>query len=168
MYCIAAFCSSATHFFLGSFLALIPYLGVNLFSFFWAVDIVGFAEGDVWDEVAPFPIHLSQQIVDTFYKVNEANVFVVKRRKLMDPMKDGIHKGEGANDSSFVESEGEQEGSHKSDEGPQDSEKGRYSSDREQGLDEESKTSSDEEESLEHVEHTSMANSDDDTFNGDG
>ena len=64
----------------------------------------------------------------------------------MDPMKDGIHKNEGTNDSSFVRSEGGQEDSYESEEGPQDSEKGCDSSDGEQGLDEESKTSSDREE----------------------
>ena len=65
--------------------------------------------------MASFSTHLSQHIVHIFYKVNEADVFVVKRRKLMDPMNDGIHEGEGLGDSSFLEREGEQEGSHESD-----------------------------------------------------
>ena len=85
----------------------------------------------------------------------------------MDPMNDGIHEGEGANDSSFVGREGEQEGSHESDKGPQDNEKGHDSSDGEQGFDEESKTSSDGEESLEHAQHTSATDSHD-TFDVDG
>ena len=97
--------------------ALISYLGINWIPLFWAIDIIGSTNGDVWDEVAPSPTHLSQH-VHTFYKVNEVDIFVVKRRKLMDPMNDGIHEDEGANDFSFVGREGGQEGSYESEEGP--------------------------------------------------
>ena len=92
-------------------LALIPYPRINFIPLFWAVDIVGSTDGDVWDEVAPSPTHLSQHIVHTFYEVNKVDAFVFRRRKLMEPINDGIDEGEGANDSSFVEKEGEQEGS---------------------------------------------------------
>ena len=67
----------------------------------------------------PSPTHLSQHVVHTLYKVNNADAFVFKRKKVMEPTNDKIDEGE------------EQEGSHKSDEGPQDSDKGHDSSDGE-------------------------------------
>ena len=82
----------------------------------------------------------------------------------MEPVNDGIDEGEGANDSSFVGREGEQEGSQESDEGQEDNEKGHDSNDGEQGLDEEIKSSSDGEDSSEHAHSASTTDSDDDTF----
>ena len=73
-------------------LALILYPKIKLIPLFWAVDTAGSTDSDVWNEVAPSPIYLSQHIVHTFYKVNDADIFVVKRRKLMNPMNDRIHE----------------------------------------------------------------------------
>ena len=52
-------CSSATHFFWIFPLALIPYPGFNFIPLFWVADIIGSTDGDVWDEVASSPTHLS-------------------------------------------------------------------------------------------------------------
>ena len=135
--CIALpqFCSSATHFFWFLFPTLIPYPSIHLFYIFSVVDIVRSTKGDVWDEVAPSPTHLFQKIIDNFYIVNEEDVFVVKRRYLMDPMDNGIYKGEGAGNAFIVESKGEEdgikEGLHESHKGSQDSDDGHNSSDGE-------------------------------------
>ena len=91
---------------------MIPYHGFNFIPLFGTADIVGSTDGDVWDEVAPSPTHFSQHIVHIFYEVNNTDAYVFKKRKVMEPTNDGIDKGE------------EQEGSHESDEGPQDNEKG--------------------------------------------
>ena len=64
------------------------------------------------------PTHLSQQILHMFHKVNKDDVFVVKRKKLMDPIEDGIYQGEGTNDYLFARSVKDQGGSHKSVKGP--------------------------------------------------
>ena len=101
--------------------------------------MVGSTDSDVSDEVAPSPTHLSQHIVHTLYEVNNADAFVFKRFKMMEPTNDGIDKGE------------EQEGSRESDKGSQDSEKEHDSSDGEQGSDEETNFSSDGDDSSEHV-----------------
>ena len=165
MCCTTAILQQCSTFFFWIFpLTLIPYPGFNFIPLFWTADIVGSTDGDVWDEVAPSPTHLSQHIVHIFYEVNNVNAFVFKRKKLMESMNDGIDEGEGASDSSFVGREGEQEGSQESDEGPQDNEKGHDPSDREQGSDEKIKSSSDGEDNSEHAHSTSATNSDDDSF----
>ena len=102
--------------------------------------------------MAPSPTHLSQHIVHTFYEVNNANVFVFKRRKVMEPTSDGINESE------------EQEGSHKNDKRPQDNEKGYDSSDGEQSSDKETNSSSDGEDSSEHAQSTSATCGDDGIF----
>ena len=145
------------HIFFGIFpLALISYHRFNFIPLFWVVDIVGSTNGDVWDAVAPSPTHLSQHIVHTFYEVNNVDAFVFKRRKVMEPMNDGIDKGEGASE--------ELEGSQESDEGPQDNEKEHDSNDGEQGSDEETNSSSDGEDSSEYAQSASAIDSDDDIF----
>ena len=91
---------------------MILYPRYNFILLFGAADIVGSTDGDVWNEVAPSPTHLSQHIIHIFYEVNNTDAFVFKKRKLLEPMNDGIDEDERANDSSFVTREGEQEGLH--------------------------------------------------------
>ena len=113
-------------------------------------------DGDVWDEVASSPIHLFQHVVHSLYEVNNTDVFVFKRRKMMEPMSDGIDEGE------------EQERLHENDEGSQDSEKELDSRDGEQGSDEETNSSSDGDDSSEHVQSTSASDTDNDIFDASG
>ena len=137
-------------------LALIPYPRFNCIPLFCAADIVGSTAGDVWDEMAPSSTHLSQHVVYTLYEVNNADAFVFKRRKVMEPTNDGIDEGE------------KQEGSHESGEGPQDSEIGHDSNDGEQGSDEETNSSNDGEDSSEHAQFASAIDGDDDIFDATG
>ena len=114
-------------------------------------------DGDVWDEVAPSPTHLSQHVVHSLYEVDNADVFVFKRRKVMEPTNDGIDKGE------------EQGlGSRENDEGSQESEKEHDSRDGKQGLDEETVSSSDADDSSEHVQPAFASDTDDDIFDAAG
>ena len=76
-------------------LALIPYPGFHFLPLFWAADIIGSTNGDVWDEVATSSTHLSQHILHTFYEVSNADAFVFKKRTFMEPMNDETDKGEG-------------------------------------------------------------------------
>ena len=110
-------------------------------------------DGDVWDEVASFPTHLSQHVVHSLYEVDNADVVVFKRRKVMESTNDEID-------------EGEEQGldSCENDEGSQESEKEHDSKDREQSSDEETVSSSDEDDSSEHVQPASASDTNDDIF----
>ena len=113
--------------------------------------------GDVWDEVAPSPTHLSQHVVHSLYEVNNADVLVFKRRKVMESTNDKIDKGE------------EQGlGSRENDEGSQESEKEHDSKDGEQSLDEETVSSSDGDDSSEYVQPASASDTNDDIFDAAG
>ena len=57
--------------------------------------------------------HLSQKILNIFHKNSEEDVFVVKRRELMDPIEDKIHNDEGKNNALDVGREGDQDGAEK-------------------------------------------------------
>ena len=70
------------HIFFWTFpLVLIPCPGFNCIPLFWTADIVGFTDGDVWDEVTSSPTHLSQHIVHTFYEVNNADALYSRGEK---------------------------------------------------------------------------------------
>ena len=121
-------------------------------------------DGDVWDEVAPSPTHLSQHVVHSLYEVDNADVLVFKRRKVMEPTNDGIDEGE----EQGLDSRENDEGSCENDEGSQESEKEHDSKDGEQGSDEETVFSSDGDDSSEHVQPASASDTDDDIFDAAG